>query len=79
MSCLHEELSAADYFVCIISVWWLGRCSHSNPLSGMTRTMNIMITGKAPPTWYEQHRDKWAETGEPIELIRMLRHVTIEK
>lgn len=26
------------------------------------------------PTWYEKHRQRWIETGELIELDRMLRH-----
>jgi hypothetical protein len=30
--------------------------------------------GATSPTPYEQHRQRWIDTGDPVELERMLRH-----
>jgi hypothetical protein len=36
------------------------------------------FTGRSlpkPPTWYDRHRELYVESGDPVELVRMERHV----
>jgi hypothetical protein len=41
---------------------------------GYASTLRIMM-GAAEPTWYDKHRERWVETGDATELVRMSRHV----
>lgn len=45
-----------------------------SPFDGLSATLGAFL-GTAAPTPYEQHKDRYAETGDPLEYERMLRHV----
>ena len=41
----------------------------------LARMTSAVLGGPATPSAYEQHKQRYAETGDPAELARMLRHV----
>lgn len=68
--CTHTEQSAMNTFWCTLAVFAFGQCQHGKYyLSELFMTM-------AGDSWYLRHRRDWEETGELIELTRMLRHVS---
>jgi len=52
----------------------LDRLDPPSPFQGIG-AMLAAAMGVPGATWYERHRDAYAETGDPAELTRMLRHV----
>lgn len=56
----------------------LGFQRRPGPFAGIGETMAIMM-GAEPRTWYDRHREKWEATGDQRELVRMARHVTLDR
>jgi len=65
--CIHAEQSGMETVICTMAVLWFGRCQHSNLFD---------FSGLLGNSWYERHKEKYIESGDIQELVRMTRHVT---
>ena len=75
-SCMLAEMSLRQRLVYLVWERYLRPkpglvAVYCASISGVLRTM----TGAREPTCYERHRSTYEQTGDPLELVRMLRHV----
>lgn len=45
-------------------------------IRGMNRDLLGGMLGYKPKTWYQRHYDLYVATGDPLEIVRMNRHIT---
>lgn len=81
--CYEAELSLSQWAGERLKAVWRGFWGYPPGIFQQSAlhysSMIRLFQGRPERTWLERHRDAYVETGDPMELIRMERHIERER
>lgn len=75
------ETSCPTCWMAEASPFWRGAMAvgliGTDPYAAMTRSLGLVASAVlgGPATWYDRHRLEFEQTGDELEMRRMLRHI----